>query len=287
MILQEPVMLEPNVPEAHQWAVEEWARQLTKVLESMTGEAPDVTFAAHSLSAPDTDPPQKELLWWAQPFNLGPESMIWAGVADTGWRQIGSRVLSSTGVEDGDPESIRRTYLEILQQVLWGMAGALSGRAGKEVSCLQGQHAAPPAAMDSSYSFEIHLNGLMVPMLAVFSPSLGVQAEAPKEDTPERVEQALAKTAVPYPTKPNSIDLLLDVELPVSVSFGRAQLPLKDVIKLTTGSIVELNRAVSEPVDVIVNNCVIARGEVVVVEGNFGIRIRQVVSRQERLRTLY
>ena len=84
-----------------------------------------------------------------------------------------------------------------------------------------------------------------------------------------------------------SIDLLLDVELPVIVSFGRAQLMLKDVIKLTTGSIVELNRALSEPVEVIVNNCVIARGEVVVVEGNYGIRIKQVISRQERLRTLY
>jgi len=85
---------------------------------------------------------------------------------------------------------------------------------------------------------------------------------------------------------PNSIDLLLDVELPVSVSFGRTQLALKDVIKLTTGSIVELNRSVTEPVEVIVNNCVIARGEVVVVEGNFGVLVHQVVSRQERLRTL-
>ncbi len=75
--------------------------------------------------------------------------------------------------------------------------------------------------------------------------------------------------------------------MPVSVSFGRAHLPLKEVIKLTCGSIVELNRSVSEPVDVMVNNCIIARGEVVVVEGNFGIRIKQVISRQERLRTLY
>ena len=82
------------------------------------------------------------------------------------------------------------------------------------------------------------------------------------------------------------MELLLDVELPVSVSFGRAQLLLKDVIKLTTGSIIELNRSISEPVDVIVNNCVIARGEVVVVEGNFGVRVHEVVSRQERLRTL-
>lgn len=82
------------------------------------------------------------------------------------------------------------------------------------------------------------------------------------------------------------MDLLLDVELPVSVSFGRAQLALKDLLKLTSGSIVELNRTISEPVEVIINNCVIARGEVVVVDGNYGIRIQEIVSRQERLRTL-
>jgi flagellar motor switch protein FliN len=72
----------------------------------------------------------------------------------------------------------------------------------------------------------------------------------------------------------------------VSVSFGRAQLPLKDVIKLTAGSIVELDRAVSEPVEIIVNNAVIAHGEVVVVEGNFGVRITQIMSKQDRLRSL-
>ena len=88
------------------------------------------------------------------------------------------------------------------------------------------------------------------------------------------------------PANSKTFELLLDVELPVSVSFGRAQVPLKDVLKLTTGSIVELNRSIVEPVEVIVNNCVIARGEVVVVEGNFGVRIHQVISRQERLRTL-
>ena len=83
-----------------------------------------------------------------------------------------------------------------------------------------------------------------------------------------------------------TFDLLLDVELPVSVSFGRAQVALKDVLKLTTGSIVELNRGVSEPVEVIVNNCVVARGEVVVMDGNYGVRIHQIISPQERLRTL-
>ena len=63
-------------------------------------------------------------------------------------------------------------------------------------------------------------------------------------------------------------------------------LPMKDVIKLTTGSIVELNRRVNEPVEVLVNQCLIARGEVVVVEGNYGVRILEIASRQDRIRSL-
>lgn len=82
------------------------------------------------------------------------------------------------------------------------------------------------------------------------------------------------------------MDLLLDVDLPVSISFGKAQLPMKDVLKLTTGSIVELNRGVSEQVEVLVNQCLIARGEVVVIDGNYGVRIQEIASRQDRLRTL-
>jgi flagellar motor switch protein FliN/FliY len=62
--------------------------------------------------------------------------------------------------------------------------------------------------------------------------------------------------------------------------------PLKEILKLNSGSIVELDRAVTEPVEVIVNNCVIARGEVVVVEGNYGVRIQQIISRHDRLSTM-
>jgi flagellar motor switch protein FliN/FliY len=105
--------------------------------------------------------------------------------------------------------------------------------------------------------------------------------------SPER-ELASAPGPAGHPASPNppTLDLLLDVEMPVSVSFGRTQIQLKDVMKLSSGSIVELNRGVSEPVEVIVNNCVIARGEVVVIEGNYGVRIDEIISPQERLRTL-
>jgi flagellar motor switch protein FliN/FliY len=82
------------------------------------------------------------------------------------------------------------------------------------------------------------------------------------------------------------MEMLLDVELPVAVSFGRTHMALKEVIKLSTGSIIELNRTITEPVEVIVNNCVVARGEVVVIEGNYGVRIQQIVSRSERLKSI-
>ena len=82
---------------------------------------------------------------------------------------------------------------------------------------------------------------------------------------------------------PPTLDRLLDVELPLSVSFGRTNLPVQDILKLGSGSIVELNCQANELVDVVVNNCMIARGEVVVIEGNYGVRIREIISRGERM----
>lgn len=70
---------------------------------------------------------------------------------------------------------------------------------------------------------------------------------------------------------------LMDMDLQVSISLGRAELPLQDVLRLTTGSIIELNRSVGDPVDVVVNERVVARGEVVVVNGNYGVRVQELV----------
>lgn len=269
------------------WLAEEMSRQLTNVMEAMMGESPYVTYAPHELSATDVEAGDNALLWWQQRFSLGDGVLMWVGAAAQSWNEIGNRILKSAGVDDGDRESIRSTYLEIVSQALSGVAGALSARARTDVACEDGHEASPVPGDGTGYSFEVGIGDLTFPVIGVFSRTLlEVPDSAAQPEAPKRVDSP-GKSAAGEIGKPTAIDLLLDVELPVSVSFGRAQLALKDVIKLTTGSIVELNRAVSEPVDVIVNNCVIARGDVVVVEGNFGVRIRQVISRQERLRTLY
>jgi flagellar motor switch protein FliN len=82
------------------------------------------------------------------------------------------------------------------------------------------------------------------------------------------------------------IDVILDIDLPVVIRFGRTELPLRSLTRLGPGSIVDLGRSPDDPVEVLVSDRVIARGEVVVVGGNYGIRILDVISPSERMRSL-
>ncbi len=82
------------------------------------------------------------------------------------------------------------------------------------------------------------------------------------------------------------MDMLLDVTLQVAIELGRTEISIKKILELGPGSIIELNRMAGEPVDLLVNDKVIAKGEVVVVDENFGIRIVKLVSPEERLKNL-
>lgn len=85
---------------------------------------------------------------------------------------------------------------------------------------------------------------------------------------------------------PRSIDMLLDVNLPISIELGRTNMSIADILALGPGSVVELNKLAGEPVEVKVNQKTVALGEVVVVDENFGVRVTQLMSRAERLKTL-
>jgi flagellar motor switch protein FliN len=84
------------------------------------------------------------------------------------------------------------------------------------------------------------------------------------------------------PATPN-LDLLRDIELPVTLRFGSTQMSLRDLTALNTGAVIQLDRALTDPVEVLVGGSVIARGEPVVVQGVYGIRISEIASRRERL----
>lgn len=80
-----------------------------------------------------------------------------------------------------------------------------------------------------------------------------------------------------------SLDMILDIPMQVSVELGRTRMPIKEVIQLTQGSVIELSKTAGEHLEVFVNNKLIARGEVVVVNDKFGIRISEILSPQERV----
>ena len=84
----------------------------------------------------------------------------------------------------------------------------------------------------------------------------------------------------------NSIDLLLDVPLRISVELGRATMSIRDVLNLGAGSVIELDKMAGEPVDIMANDRLIARGEVVVVDENFGVRVTDIVTVEKRLNSL-
>nr|PZN78639.1 MAG: flagellar motor switch protein FliN [Pseudomonadota bacterium] len=83
-----------------------------------------------------------------------------------------------------------------------------------------------------------------------------------------------------------NLEVILDVPVTLSMEVGRTRIPIRNLLQLNQGSVVELDRAAGEPLDVLVNGTLIARGEVVVVNEKFGIRLTDVISPAERIRKL-
>ncbi len=160
-------------------------------------------------------------------------------------------------------------------------------------------HDLPLATTQESLSTSIHI---LIPDLLVqqIKRKLGLgeaaapaPAPAPQAAAPAPAPVPLPATAgaapAPTPQPPadtGNLNLLLDIELPVMVRMGQTEMQLGELLKLTPGSILELNRAADAPVELLVNHKPIAKGEVVVVDGNFAFRITEIESAAARIRSL-
>lgn len=87
-------------------------------------------------------------------------------------------------------------------------------------------------------------------------------------------------------TEANNLNMLLDIPLQVTVELGRTKRSIKEILEFTQGSIIELDKLAGEPVDILVNQKLIAKGEVVVIDENFGVRVTDIVSQEDRIRNL-
>ena len=143
---------------------------------------------------------------------------------------------------------------------------------------------ASESASDSANTAEVTAaddGGNRVSMLMYLNPvlaealSLFERKKSADESNRKSVEAVGEKEPAPNPGQLN-LQLVMDVELIVTLRFGQRQLALREVLELTSGSVVELDRQVEEPVELLLEGKVIARGEAVVIDGNYGLRVTEV-----------
>jgi flagellar motor switch protein FliN/FliY len=276
-----------TAPQQAQLAAElarEWTSRLRAAVEMM---AQQPLTATASPAAAEAVARSGELPSLEFPFSHAAGAPLRVSTPGETSAGISKVVLTASGIEEFDEGLLKETWQEILAQAASGLAQHVGMRMGAPVSCGNATEAPPSIPDGVVSSATLSIAGTQFEPLFISFPGAFLDALA-AEHQGDGAESQRDPGMVPaeehgHTGLPPTLDLLLDVEMPVSVSFGRTFLPVREVLKLATGSIIELNRTVNQYVEVVVNNCVIARGEVVVIEGNYGVRIHEIISRGDRL----
>jgi flagellar motor switch protein FliN/FliY len=182
---------------------------------------------------------------------------------------IGARVTA----DDPDVERDAQLWQGMIRQVAARAAKSASRDAGAVVSIGNVSMVRPPAGLTFT-GYEIRFGEIAAP--AAFADQTQTVTEAKAPASPA------AEAALPV----RGVELLLDVELDASLRFGSREMPLSDVLELGPGDVVQLERHVSDPVDLVVGDKIVARGEVVLVNGNFGLRVTEVAEPRKSLESI-
>ncbi len=128
----------------------------------------------------------------------------------------------------------------------------------------------------------------MSPLAGRPEPDAGQAAGASEKESEPTVKRAVFEELSPSTatTQPRNIDILLDVPMEITVELGRTQVPIQQILEFGQGSLITLDKLAGEPVDLLVNGKYFAKGEVVVIDENFGVRITSILSPEERLKRL-
>jgi flagellar motor switch protein FliN/FliY len=199
-------------------------------------------------------------------------------------RAAAGKLSARVMMMDSDPADaeIADTLKELVQQAI----GALSLKPiAKGINfTMQPDVEDATSALAGSTGFDLAIDGELTVQIACAIEE-GEQSDAQAAAAADPYAAA-ATPRMAAKDIPENLDVILDIDLPLSVRFGYAELTLDALTKLGPGSLIELARLPDDPVELLVNGKLVARGEVVVVGGNYGVRVHEVVSTAERIRTL-
>lgn len=220
---------------------------------------------------------------WAVIVNVGDP---WHGLLSVGFRRSDCIRLVQTVVGDQsepDDAAIGDFLKELIGQAVGGVRERPEGRGA--LFCIEAP--SPPALLPKAdlSVFTASLNDTLSPFVYV-NAQFETQTASATASAPSLMSVVSRDGISSGASASPNLDVILDIDLPLSVRFGRTEMTLETLMRLGPGSVIDLGRSPDDPVEVLVNGRLIARAEVVVVGGNYGVRILEVVSAADRVRTL-
>ena len=282
----------PSKPDATRLYLSVWTASVCNVLETITGTAFKAVDLTPQEVSQETETLKEKGVWvrfTAQKALKGEQSF---GVSK-------SDALHLAEILMGEPFDPAREFSseyqdalgELFRQFAGAAASALKPQVGGEVSLQWAGNDRGSWIPSLQWGFRLKSEGpAQFLLLTLLDLDLGAAlASAPPGKAAAPVPAPERSASPPPPEAPGgtrNIDLLLDVELPVALRFGKREMPLGDILELSAGAVVELDQKILEPVELLVGDKVVAHGEVVVMDGHYALRISEVLNPVERIESL-
>lgn len=249
-----------------------WIQQFATSVEMFTGTAIVPGVESPELAARFAAEPR---IWQEQTFTREGSASVWVGLP-------ASCCLTLTAEASSDQGEALSLYRELLSQSLQATAQVLNTGELPGMRCGSAFTTdAPPSSVERSLVCVFTLGLSDLPLTLRFDESLELLLAPP---TPAPVEApAISAPVADEASLPPTLERFVGVDLPVRVVLGRATLRVRDILKLTVGSLIELDTRPGDLADLCVHDAVLARGEVVAIRGNYGVRIARIMTERDRM----
>jgi flagellar motor switch protein FliN/FliY len=263
-----------------------WGDSFSQVVGQITATA--VACVVRAETPADFPPAEKEDLWVIVTSSGALRGEMSLRLAPATALRLAQIFMSETATPETQPTADHRdAVVELLRQVSGAVSTSCKARWGEvqlRVDLATSAPSWPPAATfwlrageegPTGMALEFGLSAALVAELRAERIEAGKAAAAPAITQSSSPEASPVTVADPGPDS-GTLDLLMDVQLAMTLRFGARRLLLREVLDLSPGAVVELDRKVQEPVDLLLDGRMVARGEVVLIDGNYGLRITEV-----------
>lgn len=273
-------------------------QELVSTIEGLTGEAPQLEFVDEANAQKNTSviPPMALASIEVSGDIDGRMKVAIAPALATGIGALMMGEEEAVGKEEMDDDDLDATK-EIISNVFGSFSTALGGQKDlpklsfsvKSISFIDSSGSLDFSGMHTAYLHSMSVQAITDQIIFVTDQPIeeALNKETKTVDTPK--ENGVKKESIENDLSSEemrNIALIMDVQLPVRVRIGSKKMLLKDVLSMDIGSVIELNQLANDPLEILVGDKVVAMGEVVIVDGNFGVQITEIGTKRERLEKL-